>query len=192
MSFVKIAILASGTGSNFEAITKEGIHVSLLICNVPNAPVIDKAKKLNVPVVIINHLEFKTRLAFDTAVSQTLWAHDIDLVVMAGWMRIASKPLLDTFSNRIINIHPSLLPRHKGFNAVKQAIDEGYCITGCTVHFVNEEVDSGEIIDQSTVDIFYGDTVEDVHLRIKEQEHILYPQVIKHLIRNQFWLHGPE
>ena len=186
MSFIKIAILASGSGSNFEAIIQEGVQVSLVICNVPNAPVIEKAKKLNIPVILIDHKLFKPRRLFDEVVSQVLWAHDIELVVMAGWMRIASEPLLQAFPNRIINIHPSLLPAHKGFNAVKQAIDEGCRITGCTVHFVSEKVDSGEIIDQTAVDIFSEDTEETLHQRIKEQEHILYPQVIKSLIKHQF------
>lgn len=181
---LKLGVMASGSGSNFEAIAQSiqdghlNAEIQVVIYNNPDAKVVDRANRFNVPSVLLNHREFDSREALDQAIVATLKEHQVDWVIMAGWMRIVTPVLINAFPNRILNIHPSLLPSFKGNRAVHQALEAGVKITGCTVHLVVPEVDSGEIIIQAAVPVLAEDTVETLQHRIHAQEHRIYPAAI--------------
>ena len=181
---INLGILASGNGSNFESIIKS-IHnnklnakISILIVNNPNCLAIKKAIKYNIPYVIINHRDCKTRLEHDMLVMNKLEDLSVELVVMAGWMRIVGEDLINKFKDRLINIHPSLLPSFKGTDAIQQAIDNKVTISGCTVHYVQKDVDSGSIIIQAAVPIKNKESKEHLKKRIQAMEHIILPLAI--------------
>ena len=181
---IRLGILASGNGSNFESIFKSiqnkklNAEISILIVNNPNCLAIQKAKKHEIPYVIINHRDCNSRLEHDNLVMKKLEELSVELVVMAGWMRIAGEELINRFNNRLINIHPSLLPSFKGVDAIQQAMNQKVTITGCTVHYVQEEVDSGSIIIQAAVPLKEHDSKETLKKRIQEMEHIILPLAI--------------
>ena len=181
---IRLGILASGNGSNFESIIKSiqnkklNAEIPILIVNNPNCLAIQKAKKHEIPYVIINHRDCNSRLEHDNLVMKKLEESSVELVVMAGWMRIAGEELINRFNNRLINIHPSLLPSFKGIDAIQQAIEEKVTITGCTVHYVQKEVDSGSIIIQAAVPIQDNDSKESLKKRIQHMEHIILPLAI--------------
>lgn len=181
---LKLGVMASGSGSNFEAIAQaiadQQLHaqVQVLIYNNPGAKAAARADRWGIPAQLLNHREFESREALDRAIVQTLQQYEVDWVVMAGWMRIVTPVLIDAFPNQILNIHPSLLPSFKGIRAVEQALEAGVKITGCTVHLVVPEMDSGPIIMQAAVPILPGDTAETLHERIHCQEHVIYPKAI--------------
>lgn len=181
---LKLGVLASGSGSNFEAIMGAIEHselqaqVNVVICNNPGAKVLDRAAKWSVSTVLHNHREFATREALDEAIVKTLMEHNVDWVIMAGWMRRVTQHLIDAFAGRILNIHPSLLPSFPGLHAVQQSLDAGVAITGCTVHHVELMVDSGPIIMQAAVPVLVDDTESTLQTRIQAQEHRLYPSAI--------------
>lgn len=181
---VRLGIMASGNGSNFEAIAKaiaEGLlnaKIELLIYNNPGAKVKERADKYGVESLLLNHREFASREALDEAIVDCFKRKGVELVVMAGWMRIVTKVLLEAFPERVINIHPSLLPSFRGMNAVKQALEAGVKITGCTVHIATLEVDNGPILVQAAVPILPNDTPETLHQRIQNQEHRIIIQGI--------------
>ena len=187
---IRLGILASGNGSNFEYIFKSiqnkqlNAEISILIVNNPNCLAIKKAIKYKIPYVIINHRDFNTRLEHDTLVMKKLEELSVELVVMAGWMRIVGEEIINRFKNRLINIHPSLLPSFKGVDAIQQAIDQRVTITGCTVHYVQEEVDSGSIIIQAAVPIKEQDSKETLKKRIQNMEHIILPLAIAKVAKN--------
>jgi len=181
---IKLAIMASGNGSNFEAVAKAietgklNAEIKVLIYNNPDAKVRSRAENWQVPTVLINHKEFKKRQDFDRAIVETLKEYQIDWVVMAGWMRVVTEVLLQAFPNRVINIHPSLLPSFRGLRAVEKALEAKVKITGCTVHIVSLEVDSGPILIQAAVPILIDDTPETLHARVQIEEHRILPQAI--------------
>jgi len=181
---IRIAILASGTGSNFEYIIKSieektlNAEIIILIVNNPNCLAIKKAIKYNIPYVIINHRDCSSRLEHDKLIINKLKEHQIELVVMAGWMRIVGEKLINTYQDRLINIHPSLLPSFKGVDAIQQAIDNKVTITGCTVHYVKKEVDSGSIIIQAAVPLNLHDNKDILKNRIQTMEHKILPLAI--------------
>ncbi len=181
---LKLGIMASGSGSNFEAIAQAiadeqlNAQIEVLIYNNPLAKAAIRAANRGVDAVLLNHRDYGSREAFDGAIVKTLQQYDIDWVIMAGWMRLVTPVLIDAFTDKIINIHPSLLPSFKGINAVEQALASGVKITGCTVHLVCLEVDSGSILIQAAVPVLPEDTVETLHARIQIQEHIILPQAI--------------
>ncbi|MCU0550765.1 MAG: phosphoribosylglycinamide formyltransferase [Leptolyngbya sp. Prado105] len=160
---LKLGVMASGSGSNFEAIAQSiqdghlNAEIQVVIYNNPDAKVVDRAQRFNVPAVLLNHREFGSREELDQAIVTSLKNYQVDWVVMAGWMRIVTPVLINAFPNRILNIHPSLLPSFKGNRA---------------------EVDSGKIIIQAAVPILEGDTVEALQNRIHAQEHQIYPAAI--------------
>jgi phosphoribosylglycinamide formyltransferase-1 len=175
---LKLGILASGSGSNFEAIAqaikteKLNAKIQVVIYNNPGAKVTARAEKFGVNAILLNHRNYKNkREAFDSEIANTLRDYDVEWVVMAGWMRIATKVLINAFPNRIINIHPSLLPSFPGIRAVERALAAGVKITGCTVHLVSEEVDSGPILMQAAVPVLADDTPETLYARIQVREH---------------------
>lgn len=181
---LKLGVLASGSGSNFEAIAQAiadrqlNAKIHILIYNNPDAKAAARAARWNIPAVLLNHRDFASREALDEAIVQTLRDHDAEWVIMAGWMRIVTDRLIDAFCDRVINIHPSLLPSFKGAHAIQQAFTAGVKITGCTVHLVRLEVDSGPILMQAAVPILPDDTVETLQARIQVQEHRIFPRAI--------------
>ena len=183
-SKIRLGILASGNGSNFEYIIKAiqkkqlNAEISILIVNNPNCLAIQKAIKYKIPYLIINHRDCNSRLEHDNLVMNKLLESSVELVVMAGWMRIVGEELINKFKNRLINIHPSLLPSFKGVDAIQQAMDNKVKITGCTVHYVQKEVDSGSIIIQAAVPLKEQDTKDTLRKRIQDMEHIILPKAI--------------
>jgi len=181
---VRLGIMASGSGSNFEAIV-QAIHsgqlnaeVPVLIYNNPTATVVERAKRLGIPAICLDHRQFTTRELLDQAIVEVLVSYQADWVVMAGWMRIVTPVLINAFPNRVLNIHPSLLPSFKGGKAIEQAFQSGVKITGCTVHHVVTEVDSGNIVMQAAVPVLTNDTLETLQARLQIQEHKIYPAAI--------------
>ena len=181
---LKLGVLASGNGSNFEAImaaidrSELDAEVTVVICNNPGANVLERAARWSIPTVLLNHREFESRGALDDAIVQTLRDHNADWVIMAGWMRRVTQHLIDAFTGRLLNIHPSLLPSFPGLHAVQQALDAGVMVAGCTVHQVELAVDSGPIIMQAVVPVLPGDTEETLQTRIQIQEHRIFPAAI--------------
>ena len=179
-----LGVLASGSGSNLEAIAtaiengKLQVKIAVVIYNEPEAFAKQRAEKFGIPAIYINHRDYKSRQALDRAIIDVLNQYNVDLVIMAGWMRIVTQVLINAFPERILNIHPSLLPSFKGIHAINQAFDYGVKITGCTVHLLSLEVDSGKIIKQAAVEVLADDTLEALQKRIQVQEHIIYPEAI--------------
>jgi phosphoribosylglycinamide formyltransferase-1 len=195
---IKLGVLASGNGSNFEAIAeaiaqgKLNAKVQVLIYNNPEAKVAVRAANHDVPAVLLNHRHFPSREDLDRQIVQTLQQYDVSWVVMAGWMRIVTPVLIDAFPERIINIHPSLLPSFRGIRAVEQALAAGVKITGCTVHIVIPEVDSGRILIQAAVPVLPDDTPQTLHQRIHLQEYRLLPLAIALAARQRSVIRDPS
>jgi phosphoribosylglycinamide formyltransferase 1 len=183
-----LGILASGSGSNMEAIaiaiSNQAINakIQVVIYNNPDAKVQERAARLGIPSILINHRDYKSREDLDRAIIQTLKEYQIDLVIMAGWMRVVTQVLIDAFDDRILNIHPSLLPSFRGTNAIDRALNYGVKIAGCTVHIVSLEVDSGKILEQAAVPVLDRDTVTSLQQRIQVQEHLIYPKAIANFL----------
>lgn len=185
---LRIGVLGSGKGSNFRAIAdsiKAGTlaaEVRVVISDVEDSGILDLARERKLRAEFVAPGRFKTKLEpeAEQRVVELLRECGVELVVLAGWMRMIKTPLLDAFPRRIINIHPSLLPAFPGLEAWKQALAAGATESGCTVHYVDDGMDSGEIIAKSAVPIFPSDTPEELHARIQVAEHKLYPAVIGH------------
>ncbi|MFM8365121.1 MAG: phosphoribosylglycinamide formyltransferase [Verrucomicrobiota bacterium] len=193
MQPLKIAVLGSGKGSNFRAILNAAMAGQLKIQPVlaasdnADAGLLTLADNLGVATRVIREEKYRTRLSEDVErqLIADLRASGAELVVLAGWMRMVKSPLLEAFPRRIVNIHPSLLPAFPGLEAWKQALAAGVEKTGCTVHFVDAGMDTGEIIAQSEVPVLPGDTPETLHARIQEAEHRVYPEVIARFARRE-------
>ena len=186
MNTPRVAILGSGKGSNFVALHeailagKLDAKIVLVASDLPHAPILSRATGFGLPIATLLPSPFKTKLSpeGDVALVELLRRHEAEWVVLAGYMRVVKEPLLSAFPNRIINIHPSLLPAFKGLHAWKQALAAGVTETGCTVHFVNQEVDGGAVIAQHRVPVLPGDTAESLHARIQAAEHELFPAAL--------------
>ena len=180
----KLGFIASGSGTNFAAIAESiqnnelNAKIEVLIYNNPKAKVQEQAEKYQVPKILINHRDFASREALDEAIVATFKEYGVEWVIMAGWMRIITPVLLNAFAERVINIHPSLLPSFRGIRAIEQALAAGVKVTCCTVHFASLEVDSGPIIAQAVVPVIPNDTPETLHARIQIQEHKIFPMAI--------------
>ena len=180
---LKIGILLSGSGTNFQAIADaaaEGLPIEIahVVSSRPDAYGIERAKALGLPVLVLNREVYADPNAADQMIVDTLNASGVEYVVMAGYMRMVTSVLLDAFPNRILNLHPALLPSFKGAHAIQDAFDAGVKVTGVTVHFANEEYDKGPIIAQRAVIVRENDTVESLEERIHDVEHEIYPQVL--------------
>ena len=180
---LKIGILLSGSGTNFQAIADaaaEGLPIEIahVVSSRPDAYGIERAKALGLPVLVLNREVYADPKAADQMIVDTLKASGVEYVVMAGYMRMVTSVLLDAFPNRILNLHPALLPSFKGAHAIQDAFDAGVKVTGVTVHFANEEYDKGPIIAQRAVTVRETDTVESLEERIHDVEHDIYPQVL--------------
>lgn len=193
-----IAVFASGRGSNFAAIiraVKKGeikANLALLVCDNPQAGAIVKAKRAGVKVALVKREDFSSKEDFEAEIVRHLEKNAIDLVVLAGFMRMLSASFVRRFSNRIINIHPALLPAFKGSHAIQDAFDYGAKVTGVTVHFVDEKMDHGPIILQQALALKENDTLESLEPRIHRLEHALYPKAVKLVLAGKLKLRGRQ
>jgi phosphoribosylglycinamide formyltransferase-1 len=182
---LKLGVLISGNGSNLQSIVdhiEEGslkAIIKIVISNNPEAYGITRAKKHGIPVVVLRNGDFQNKAAFDLELIRILKNNCVDLVILAGFMRIITPALLNAFPHKIMNIHPALLPSFPGIHGQKQALDYGVKLSGCTVHFVDEGVDTGPIIIQSAVQVFDDDTEDTLAARILKEEHRIYSQAIQ-------------
>ncbi|MES2307477.1 MAG: phosphoribosylglycinamide formyltransferase [Verrucomicrobiota bacterium] len=187
MSKLKLGILGSGKGSNFVAIQEAILRgeldaeVKIVISDHETAGILDRARKYRLKAVGLPPSKFKTKLEPEIEVElvRLLKTHDVNWVILAGYMRVVKAPLLEAYPNRILNIHPSLLPAFKGLEAWAQAFNAGVKETGCTVHYVNAGVDEGEVLGQIRVPVEIGDTPQTLHERIQKAEHLLFPQILQ-------------
>jgi phosphoribosylglycinamide formyltransferase-1 len=180
-----LGVLVSGSGTNLQAILdaiaagKLRAKVGVVVSNVGSAKALDRAKAARVPAIVVDHKSFASREAFDTAVVDVLRSHQVACVVLAGFMRIVTKTLLEAFPDRVVNVHPALLPAFPGTNAQRQALEYGVAISGCTVHFVDTGTDTGPIIAQSPVPVRDDDDEASLSARILQKEHELLPTVLQ-------------
>ena len=180
---LKIGVLISGSGTNLQAIidaADEGLPIEIahVVSSRPDAYGIERAKAAGIPVLVLNQEVYADVRAADTMIADTLAASGVEYVVMAGYMRMVTGVLLDAYPNRILNLHPALLPSFVGAHAIQDAFDAGVKVTGVTVHFANAEYDKGPIIAQRAVIVREDDTVDSLEERIHEVEHEMYPQVL--------------
>jgi len=186
---LQLGVLGSGKGSNFRAIAEAidagrlNAQVHIVISDFEDAGILDFARERGIPAVYLAPGRFRTKLEpeAEARLVALLREAGVDLVVLAGYMRIVKAPLLEAFPNRIVNIHPALLPKFPGLESWKQALEAGATVTGCTVHYVDSGVDSGPILGQSEVPVLPGDTAETLHARIQVAEHALFPAVLEKL-----------
>jgi len=194
----RIGVLGSGKGSNFVAVAdacRAGTvpaEVALVLSDVADAGILSRARERGVPARFMAPGKFRTKLEEEAerAYIEALRTAEVELVVLAGFMRVLKEALLNAFAGRIINIHPSLLPAFPGLEAWKQALAHGVKTTGCTVHFVDAGVDSGPIIGQQTVPVLDNDTAETLHQRIQVAEHELYPRCVGAIARHEISVQG--
>lgn len=185
----KIAVFASGSGSNFQAI-QEAINngeldakVELVVTDKPNAYVVTRANTLDIPVFAFSAKDYESKEAYEKEIIEKLQEKEVEWIVLAGYMRLIGQTLLEAFPNRIVNIHPSLLPSFPGKDAIGQAMEHGVKVTGVTVHYVDEGMDTGPILAQAAVEVIEGDR-EATEQRIHTVEHMLYTKTLKQLFEN--------
>ncbi|GBD39235.1 Phosphoribosylglycinamide formyltransferase [bacterium HR37] len=189
----RVAVFVSGSGTNLQAIIDANIpnvEIVVVVSNNPNAYAIERAKRHNIPVEVIDHRNYSSREEFEREIIKKLEPYRVDLIVLAGFMRILSPFFVRAYKNRIMNIHPALLPAFPGVNAVRQALSYGVKYTGCTVHFVDEGVDTGPIILQSVVPVYDDDTEEKLLERIHKEEHRIYPEAIRLFAEGKLHIEG--
>jgi len=193
---MNIAVFASGKGTNFSAIlraVKNGslkVNVALLVCDRPGAGVLSRAHRAKVKIALVKRNDYPDRGAFERKIIELLRENKIDIVVLAGFMRMLSPDFVKEYKNRIINIHPALLPSFKGAEGIKDAFSYGVKVTGVTVHIVDEEMDHGPIILQEPVKIREDDTLESLEAKIHKVEHKLYPKAISLLAEGRLRFEG--
>lgn len=191
-----LGVLISGRGSNLQAILdaiaagRLDARVGVVVSNKLDARGLERAQRAGVPTVVLSLEDYDSREAFDEAVLVALRERDVDVVCLAGFMRILSPVLVRAFPNRILNIHPSLLPAFIGLHAQEQAVEHGVKVSGCTVHLVDEELDHGPILLQATVPVEECDTEETLSARILEREHELYPKAIQLVLDGKVTIEG--
>lgn len=185
MSLLRLGVIASGRGSNLQAIIDKcdagvvSAEVGVVISDRENAFALERARNRGIPAVYINPKGFETKEDYEGAIVQSLKENRVELVVLAGYMRLVGKVLLGSYPNKIMNIHPALLPSFPGAHGQKDAVDYGVRFSGCTVHFVDEGMDTGPIILQAVVPVMQDDTEETLAARILEQEHKIYPEAVQ-------------
>ena len=192
----RIAVLASGEGTNLEAILEAreqgeiGAKVVLVMSDRESAPALERARRRRIEALYIDPHLYRGRARYDRALLAELKKARVELVVLAGFMRLLSPVLIEAYPRRIMNTHPALLPSFPGTAGVEEALDYGVKVTGCTVHFVDEGLDTGPVILQEAVPVLQGDTVETLHRRIKAAEYRLYPRAIELFCRDQLRVEG--
>lgn len=183
----RVAVFASGTGSNFEALMANddrGFDVVMLICDQPKAHVVGLAAGYGVETVELDPKKFPSKAEYETDIIQKLQRANVEWVILAGYMRIVGETLLGEYGGKIVNIHPSLLPSFPGKDAVGQALAAGVKVSGVTIHYVDEGVDTGPIIAQEPVTVFPNDTNDSLQKRIQQVEHVLYTRIIDEITQN--------
>jgi len=196
MAALRIAIFASGQGTNFQTIAdavREGkldVTIELLVCDKPSAPVIQRASQAGVDAFVFKPKDYPSREAYESEILKELQARQVDLVVLAGYMRILTPTLVEPYMGRMINIHPSLLPSFPGINAIGQALEHGVKVTGVTVHFVDGGLDSGPIIAQTAVPVTEEDDEAALTVRIQQAEKELYPEAIRLIAQGLVTIEG--
>ena len=178
---IKIAVLVSGSGSNLQALIDANLSGQIVgvISNKPDAYALERAKKVGIQTAVIEHKQYPTREAFDAVMHQQLLDWNVDLVILAGFMRILSAKFVQSWEGKMVNIHPSLLPNYKGMHTHKRVLNTGDVFHGCTVHYVTAELDAGHALAQGVVKVAYNDTETTLANRVHELEHIIYPQVVE-------------
>lgn len=198
MAKLKLGILGSGAGSNMQSITDAidagelDAEIKLVLADFPDAKILDRARRRSIPCEYLDCAPWKTKLegpAEDRCIAM-LKAADVDTVVLAGFMRIVKKGLLEAFPGRVLNIHPALLPAFPGVHGWTQALDYGCKVAGVTVHFVDAGTDTGPIIVQKAVPVLEGDTPETLHARIQEQERVAYPEALRIVASGAYRIEG--
>jgi len=194
---LRIAVFASGSGSNFQALAeavRDGripdARIELLVCDKPGAYVLERAQNFGIETYVFRPKDYLSREAYEEEILAELRRRGIDLIVLAGYMRILTPVLVEPYYGRMINIHPALLPSFPGLNGVRQALDYGVKITGVTVHFVDAGTDTGPIIAQRAVEVLPGDTEESLGARIHQAEHQLLPEVVRWIAEGRVRLDG--
>jgi phosphoribosylglycinamide formyltransferase 1 len=193
---LRLGVLASGSGSNLQAILdacaarRIPAEVVVAICNVPDARALQRARDARVPALALPHQEFARREDYDARLVTELRSRGVELVCLAGFMRIVTPVLLSAFPQRVINIHPSLLPAFPGMHGVRQAFRAGVRVSGCSVHFVDQGTDSGPVLIQAAVPVLDGDTEESLAARILAQEHRIYPRAIQLIAEGRVQVEG--
>lgn len=187
----KIAVFASGSGSNFQAIAVAAqagmlnVEISLLVCDKPGAFAVDRAEMLGIPALVISPKSYPSKAAYEAEILQKLAGLEIDMIVLAGYMRLIGPTLLEAYEGKIVNIHPSILPAFPGKDAIGQALAAGVEKTGVTIHYVDEGMDTGPIIASAAVKIAPGETRESLQKKIQRIEHSLYPEVLEELLNGE-------
>ncbi len=192
---VRVAVLASGSGTNLQALLDANLspaRVEIVAVNVPGAQAIERAARAGVPSFVLDHRGFSTRADFDRALADRLVSSGVDWVVLAGFMRILGPAFLARFPDRVLNIHPSLLPAFPGLDGPGQAHAAGVKLAGCTVHLVDEGVDSGPILAQAAVPVRAQDSSDDLRRRILAEEHQLLPKVVRAAAEGRLRRDGPR
>lgn len=190
---INIAVLASGSGTNLQALIDApdlGADISVVISDRPEAAALGRAQSVGIPTRVIGWESFDTRAAFSEAIHREIEQAGAEGIVLAGFMRVLTSDLVGQHPNRILNIHPSLLPAFPGANAIAHALQHGVKVTGVTVHFVDEKVDHGPIIAQRAVPVLSNDDLKSLHARIQTEEHDLYPKVIRAFARGEISVEG--
>lgn len=184
---VRVAVLVSGEGTNLQALIDAersqtlGAHIALVVSNKANVRALDRARAAGIDTKVIDHRGFERREDFDAVLRDTVLASGATVVVLAGFMRVLTRVFLDNFPSGVLNVHPAILPAFQGMNAIEQALAHGAKLTGCTVHFVDDGVDTGPIVSQSAVEVNDDDTVASLRARVSEREHLLLPAAVRAL-----------
>ncbi len=194
---MKIAVLVSGSGTNLQTLIEQlhedeasGIEIAVVISDRQKAYALTRAKRAGIPTQIVRTQDFENRIAFDAAISKHIENYSVELIVLAGFMKLFQPPFVRKYRNRIINVHPSLLPAFPGATPVADTLAYGVKVAGVTVHFVDENIDTGPIIAQTVVPVYDTDDAESLHKRIQIEEHKLYPKVIKRYAQGKLKVDG--
>jgi phosphoribosylglycinamide formyltransferase-1 len=193
---LRLGVLLSGSGTNLQALIdavtagRLDATIAVVVSNVPDAAGLERARRHGIAAVALDHRDRASREAYDAELVRVLRTHDVGLVVLAGFMRLVTPVLLDAYPNRVVNIHPALLPAFPGLHAERQALAHGARLTGVTVHFVDEKADHGPIIAQAAVPILPDDTEATLHARVQQQEHGIYPFAIQLIAQGRVRIEG--
>jgi phosphoribosylglycinamide formyltransferase-1 len=192
----RLGVLVSGRGSNLQAIIdaiangRLRAEIAVVISNIATAAGLDRARTAGIPTAVLPHQDWSSRAAYDRALAEALRARSVDLVCLAGFMRLLGPTFIDAFPNRILNIHPSLLPAFPGLDAPHQALQHGVRVSGATVHFVDAALDAGPIVGQAAVPVLPDDTPGELAARILVEEHRLYPEAIERVLNGGWRIEG--
>ena len=194
---MKIAVLVSGSGTNLQTLIEQlhedeasGIKIAVVISDRQQAYALTRAKRAGIPTQIVRTQDYENRIAFDAEISRQIENYSVELIVLAGFMKLFQPPFVRKYRNRIINVHPSLLPAFPGATPVADSLTYGVKVAGVTVHFIDEDVDTGPIIAQTVVPVYDTDDEESLHKRIQIEEHKLYPKVIKSYAQGKLKVKG--